>query len=144
MAGRLAMAGRPCPPLQNSSLPISRSLDTGGKKRMWGVHWRQENFSYVPRLPGWFFQQLIYGGVLPPPHSPPLAELRFPPLISCEKTAPSHQSLQKSPPVASKVLVRITEKVCISRGVQQEMWDMVSLQKGGMEGNFLIYFDFRA
>jgi len=27
-------------------------------------------FSSVPRLPGWSFQQLIYGGVLPPPHCP--------------------------------------------------------------------------
>ena len=51
--------------------------------------------------PGWFFQQLICGGVLPPP-AVPLGYARgqgFPPLIRCEKTAPSHQSLQKSPPV---------------------------------------------
>jgi len=27
-------------------------------------------FSSVPRLPGWSFQQLICGGVLPPPHCP--------------------------------------------------------------------------
>jgi len=27
-------------------------------------------FSSVPRLSGWYFQQLIYGGVLPPPHCP--------------------------------------------------------------------------
>jgi len=32
-------------------------------------------FSYVPRLPAWSFQRLICGGVLPPPHSPPAAEL---------------------------------------------------------------------
>jgi len=50
-------------------------------------------FSSVPRLPGWSFQQLIYGGVLP------LFPLQtgFPPLINCEKTAPLHQSLHKSP-----------------------------------------------
>ena len=27
-------------------------------------------FSYVPRLPAWSFLRLIWGGVLPPPHSP--------------------------------------------------------------------------
>jgi len=27
-------------------------------------------FSSVPRLSGWSFQQLIHGGVLPPPHCP--------------------------------------------------------------------------
>ena len=32
---------------------------------------------------------------LPSPHSPPSADLRFPPLINSEKTAPSHQALQK-------------------------------------------------
>ena len=51
-------------------------------------------FSSVPRLPGWSFQQRIYGGVLP---IFPL-QAGFPPLIRCEKTAPLHQSLQKSPP----------------------------------------------
>ena len=42
-------------------------------------------FSYVPRLPAWSFQRLICGRVLPPPHSPPAAELRLPPQISHEK-----------------------------------------------------------
>jgi len=51
-------------------------------------------FSSVPRLPGWSFLQLICGGVLPLFPLP----AGFPPLISCEKTAPSHQSLHKSPP----------------------------------------------
>jgi hypothetical protein len=57
--------------------------------------------------PGWSFQQLICGEVLPPP-AVPLGYARgqgFPPLIRCEKTAPSHQSLQKSPPVPEKPLV---------------------------------------
>jgi len=49
-------------------------------------------FSSVPRLTGWSFQQLIHEGILP--FFPLLAG--FPPLISCEKTAPLHQSLQKS------------------------------------------------
>ena len=30
-------------------------------------------FSSVPRLPGWSFQQRIYGGVLPPPHCPDIS-----------------------------------------------------------------------
>ena len=30
-------------------------------------------FSSVPRLPGWSFQQLIYGGPLPPPHCPDMS-----------------------------------------------------------------------
>jgi len=66
-------------------------------------------FSSVPRLLGWSFQQLIYGGALPSPRrklyepealriAPTGRGLRFPPLISCEKTAPLRQSLQKSPP----------------------------------------------
>jgi len=29
-----------------------------------------ETFSSVPSLPAWFFLRLIYGGFLPPPHSP--------------------------------------------------------------------------
>ena len=32
------------------------------------------DFSSVPRLSGWSFQQLIYGGVLPPPHCPDKSE----------------------------------------------------------------------
>ena len=55
---------------------------------------KRVGFSSVPRLPGWPFQQLIYGGALP---IFPL-QAGFPPLISCEKTAPLRQSLQKSPP----------------------------------------------
>jgi len=31
---------------------------------------KRMGFSSVPRLPGWSFQQLICGGVLPPPHCP--------------------------------------------------------------------------
>ena len=45
------------------------------------------------------FKQLIYGGFFTPSaFSSQSSELRFPPLISYEKTAPFHQSLQKSPP----------------------------------------------
>jgi len=34
----------------------------------------EDTFSSVPRLPGWSFLPLICGGVLPPPHSPPLLQ----------------------------------------------------------------------
>ena len=54
---------------------------------------KRMGFSSVPRLSGWSFQQRICGGVLP---LFPLSA-GFPPLISCEKRAPFHQSLQKSP-----------------------------------------------
>ena len=74
----------------------SRLLDRG-----WG-------FSSVPRLPGWSFQLLTSGGSLPPPQVPRsfgAGDLRLPPLISTEKTAPSdsaelfagHESLPKNP-----------------------------------------------
>ncbi|MGM0384133.1 MAG: hypothetical protein ACQEQO_11660, partial [Thermodesulfobacteriota bacterium] len=60
---------------------------------------KRGDFSSVPGLPGWSFQQFIYEGVLPSPSgrlSEPEA-LRiapinrgpgFPPLRRCEKTAP--------------------------------------------------------
>jgi hypothetical protein len=41
------------------------------------------------------FYDLSAGEFCPLRHSPPSVELRFPPQISHEKTAPSHQSLRK-------------------------------------------------
>ena len=44
------------------------------------------------------FLRLTCGGFLPPPHSPRIRSgLRFPPLISLEKTAAYRQSLEKVP-----------------------------------------------
>jgi hypothetical protein len=55
-------------------------------------------FFSVPRLPGLFFQRLVYGGVLPPPHSLRQAQgCGFPHTQVAKRTAPSRQSLQKSP-----------------------------------------------
>jgi hypothetical protein len=55
-----------------------------------------EILSFVPGLPGWFFQRLVYGGVLPPPHSPRQAQgCGFPHTQVAKRTAPSRQSLQK-------------------------------------------------
>ena len=81
---------------------------------MCGICLGQQDFSYVPRLPGWSFQQLICGGVLPPP-AVPLGYARgqgFPPLIRCKKTAPSHQSLQKSPALPKKALEEAATFIC--------------------------------
>ena len=58
----------------------------------------QEVFSSVPRLTGWFFQRLVYGGVLPPPHSLRQAQgCGFPHTQVAKRTAPSLQSQPKRP-----------------------------------------------
>ena len=55
-----------------------------------------ETLSFVPRLPGLFFQQLVYGGYLPPPHSLRQAQgCGFPHTQVAKRTAPSRQSLKK-------------------------------------------------
>jgi hypothetical protein len=55
-----------------------------------------ETLSFVPRLTGWFFQRLVYGGYLPPPHSLRQAQgCGFPHTQAAKKTAPSRQSLKK-------------------------------------------------
>jgi len=55
-----------------------------------------EIFSFVPRLTGWFFQRLVYGGFLPPPHS--LREAQgcgFHHTHAANRTVPFRQSLKK-------------------------------------------------
>jgi hypothetical protein len=55
-----------------------------------------ETLSFVPGLPGLFFQQLVYGGALPPPHSLRQAQgCGFPHAQVAKRTAPSRQSLKK-------------------------------------------------
>ena len=62
---------------------------------VWDGH---EVFSSVPRLTGWFFQRLVYGGVLPPPHSLRQAQgCGFPHTQVAKRTAPSLQSQPKRP-----------------------------------------------
>jgi hypothetical protein len=90
------------PPVESSSLGTSRLLESGGRR---DVHHLSGTAGLFLRSES--FQQLICGGVLPPP-AVPLDYARgqgFPPLIRYEKTAPSHQSLQKNPPVPEKALV---------------------------------------
>jgi hypothetical protein len=58
----------------------------------------QEVFSSAPRLTGLFFQRLVYGGVLPPPHSLRQAQgCGFPHTQVAKRTAPSRQSQPKRP-----------------------------------------------
>jgi len=62
---------------------------------VWDGH---EVFSSVPRLTGWFFQRLVYGGILPPPHSLRQAQgCGFPHTQVAKRTAPSRQSQPKRP-----------------------------------------------
>jgi hypothetical protein len=49
-----------------------------------------------PPEAGWFFQHLVYGGSLPPPHSLRQAQgCGFPHTQAAKRTAPSRQSLKK-------------------------------------------------
>jgi hypothetical protein len=55
-----------------------------------------ETLSFVPRLTGLFFQRLVYGGILPPPHSLRQAQgCGFPHTQAAKRTAPFRQSLKK-------------------------------------------------
>ncbi|MBW2002601.1 MAG: hypothetical protein JRI30_08830 [Deltaproteobacteria bacterium] len=65
-------------------------------------------FSSVPRLPGWSFQQRIYGGVLPPPHCPNILG----PAVSPIDTSRKDSAL---PPVTSEKPILVTRVAKIVR-----------------------------
>jgi hypothetical protein len=55
----------------------------------------KQHLFFVPDLPGWSFPGTYPRGTLAPSAFSRKRELRLPPLISCENTAPSRQSLRK-------------------------------------------------
>jgi len=60
-------------------------------------------FSSVPRLPGWSFQQLIYGGVLPPPHCPDMSGPAVSPTDKLRKDSALRLGrARRGPPVTSE------------------------------------------
>jgi len=72
-------------------------------------------FSSVPRLPGWSFQQLIYGGVLPPPHCPDMSGPAVSPTDKLRKDSALRLGrARRGPPVTSEkptLVIRVTKIV---------------------------------
>jgi hypothetical protein len=70
-------------------------------------------FSSVLRLSGWSFQQLIYGGVLPPPHCPDISGPAVSPIDKLRKDS-------ALPPVTSEkptLIIRVIKIVRFSKGI---------------------------
>jgi hypothetical protein len=78
-------------------------------------------FSSVPRLSGWSFQQLIYGGVLPPPHCPDISGPAVSPIDKLRKDSALRLGrARRGPPVTSEkptLVIRVIKIVRFSKGI---------------------------